>query len=270
RSDFESVTGQGVTARVGDRRVVVGRPSFLEAHGIDAGPLTERMEALEAAGRTVVGVGADGSLLGALALGDELRSDAAEAVAASRRAGLIPILVTGDNRGAAARVAARVRIDVVHAGVLPGAKADIVRDLQQSASVAMVGDGINDAPALMQANVGVAVGGGTDIAMESADVIVMSGRLTSVLVARDISARSYRKTCQNVALAFTFNGIGIPLAATGLLSPVWAMAAMAVSVTAIFANSLWGRPALLFDAVRSVGRRHESQPGRATTAEAAA
>lgn len=269
--DFESVTGQGVVARVGGRRVVVGRPSFLEVHGIDAGPLAERMEALEAAGRTVVAVGADRTLLGALALGDELRPDAAEAVAAICRVGLVPILVTGDNPRAAALVAARVGIDIVHAGVLPGAKADIVRELQRSASVAMVGDGINDAPALMQANVGVAMGGGTDIAMESADIIIMNSRLTSVLVARDISVRSYRKTRQNVALAFAFNGIGIPIAATGLLYPVWAMAAMAVSVTAIFANSLWGRPALLFDAVRSVGRRHEPErQATATTAEVAA
>ena len=124
-------------------------------------------------------------------------------------------------------------------------------------------------PALMQANVGVAMGG-TDIAMESADVIILSGRLTSLLVARDISARSYRKTRQNVALAFAFNGIGIPLAATGLLSPVWAMAAMAVSVTAIFANSLWGRPALLFDAVRSVGRHDPERQATATATEVAA
>ncbi|MHB1920194.1 MAG: heavy metal translocating P-type ATPase, partial [Acidimicrobiales bacterium] len=123
---------------------------------------------------------------------------------------------------------------------------------------------------LMQANVGVAMGGGTDIAMESADIIIMSNRLTSVLVARDISARSYRKTRQNVALAFAFNGLGIPLAATGLLYPVWAMAAMAVSVTAIFANSLWGRPALLFDAVRSVGRHQEPEPEPAIEAKAAA
>jgi Cu+-exporting ATPase len=268
--DFESVTGQGVTARVGNRQVVVGRLSLLEAHGIATAALAQRMEALEETGRTVVAVGVDGALLGALALGDEIRPDAAEAVDAMRRVGLVPVLVTGDNPRAAARVAAQVGIDIVHAGMLPGAKADIIRDLQQTSNVAMVGDGINDAPALMQANVGVAMGGGTDIAMESADIIIMSNRLTSVLVARDISARSYRKTRQNVALAFAFNGIGIPLAATGLLYPVWAMAAMVVSVTAIFANSLWGRPALLFDAVRSVGGHQNPEADDANEVKVAA
>jgi Cu+-exporting ATPase len=253
-TDFTSATGQGVTAGVGDRQVVVGRPSLLADHGIDPGPLAERMAALEEMGRTVVAVGAGGKLLGALALGDELRADAAEAVAALKAAGVTVVLLTGDNLRAAAQMAARAGIEVVHAGVLPGQKADIVRQLQREGRVAMVGDGINDAPALMQADVGVAMGGGTDIAMESADIIILNSRLTSVLVARDISRRSYRKTRQNVALAFTFNGIGIPIAATGLLYPVWAMAAMAVSVTAIFANSLWGRPGLLFGAVLSVGR----------------
>ncbi len=256
--DFESLTGQGVRARVAGRRVVVGRSSLLAGDGVDITSLTKRMEALEAAGRTVVAVAVDGVLAGAVALGDEVRPDAAQAISAMRSAGLHPVLVTGDNPRAAAQVAAQVGIETVHAGVLPGEKADIVRDLQREGSVAMVGDGINDAPALMQANVGLAMGGGTDIAMESADIIILSNRLTSVMVARDISRRSYRKTRQNVALAFAFNGLGIPLAATGLLYPVWAMAAMAVSVTAIFANSLWGRPALLFDAVRSVG--HHQQP----------
>ena len=269
-ADFASATGRGVTATVGHQHVVVGRTALLVEHGIDTGPLADAIEALEEAGRSVVAVGADGVLLGALALGDELRTDAPDAVAALRAAGVTPVLLTGDNPRAAAQMAARAGIEAVHAGLLPREKADVVRRLQRSGRVAMVGDGINDAPALMQADVGVAMGGGTDIAMESADVIILNSRLTSVLAARETSRRSYRKTRQNVALAFTFNGIGIPIAATGLLHPVWAMAAMAVSVTSIFANSLWGRPQLLVQALLSVGGRHKPDAdGAAAVVEAA-
>lgn len=256
-ADFASATGRGVTATVGHQHVVVGRTALLAEHGIDAGPLAERIEALEETGRTVVAVGADGVLLGALALGGELRADAPDAVARLEAAGVTAVLLTGDNPRAAAQMAAHAGVEEVHAGVLPGEKADIVRQLQRSGRVAMVGDGINDASALMQADVGVAMGGGTDIAMESADVIILNSRLTLVLAAREISRRSYRKTRQNVALAITFSGIGIPIAATGLLHPVWAMAAMTVSVTSIFANSLWGRPQLLIQALLSVGGRHK-------------
>ncbi len=254
-SDFESVTGFGVSAVVEGQRVLVGRPRFLEENGVDLGAVHDRIVSLQDAGRTVIAVSRNERALGILALGDELRADAADAVAAMRHAKLTPVLVTGDNEAAARRVGAQLGIDEVHGGVLPEDKAELVRRLQQGGNkVAMVGDGINDAPALMQANVGVAMGGGTDIAMESADVIIVGDEVSSVLRAREISRRSYRTTRQNVSLAFLFNGIGIPAAATGLVYPVWAMVAMAASVTTIFVNSIGGRPSLLFDAIASVGR----------------
>lgn len=252
---FESITGFGVSARVSGRDVLVGRPAFLADHGVDLGRLTARVDQLEAAGRTVVAVSADGQPLGALALGDEIRAESIEALTQMREAGLSPVLVTGDNERAARHVAAKLGIEDVRAGVLPEGKAEIVRDLQADGTrVAMVGDGINDAPALMQADVGIAMGGGTDIAVESADVIVVRDDLRAVLTARQISRSSYRRTRQNVALAFLFNGIGIPAATTGLVYPVWAMIAMALSVTTIFINSIGGRPSLLFEAIGSVGR----------------
>ncbi len=264
--EFESVTGQGVSALIDGSRILVGRPSFLDRGRVDTSHLRDRIVQLEDAGRTVIAVSRDARLLGVLGLGDTLRAEAVETVAAMHDAGLVPVLVTGDNRRAAVRIGGELGIEQVHAGVLPGEKAEIVRTLQLAGRVAMVGDGINDAPALMQADVGVAMGGGTDIAVESADVIVVSNRLTAILRAREISRSSYRKTKQNVLLAFLFNGIGIPVATTGLVYPVWAMAAMAASVTTIFVNSLWGRPRLFFDAILSVGRPVAPPPSTAPTA----
>ena len=253
-TSFEAFPGKGVVARIGIGEVLVGSPRFLAERNIDLAHLRERVDALEAAGRTVIAIAREGRALGVVALGDTLRPDAISAVAALRNAGLKTILVTGDNERAARRVADDLDIDEVHAGVLPQDKAAIIRNLQAKARVAMVGDGINDAPALMQADIGIAMGAGTDIAIEAADIIILSNRLGAIPVARDISRRSYGKMVQNVMLAFLFNGMGIPLAATGLIHPVWAMVAMAVSVTAIFINSLWGTPRLFFDAIRSVGR----------------
>ena len=253
--DFTSLTGLGVTARIEGRDILVGRPQLLTDRGVDLAPLTESIARLEQAGHTVVAVAVDQAALGVIALGDQLRTDAVEALVELTADGLTPVLVTGDNPRTAAIIADQLGIDDVRAGVLPEDKAAIVREFQTGgARVAMVGDGINDAPALMQADVGVAMGGGTDIAVESADVIIVRDDLGAVLGARNLSRSAYRRTRHNVSLAFTFNGIGIPLATTGLVRPVWAMIAMAASVAAIFVNSIGARPALLFDAIASVSR----------------
>jgi P-type E1-E2 ATPase len=164
-------------------------------------------------------------------------------------------LITGDNEQAARYFARATGIEEVHARVLPAEKAAMIRKLQEDERVAMVGDGINDAPALMQADVGIAFGSGADIAIECADVIILNRRLGAVLDAYEISRYSYRKMVQNVSLAFLFNGIGIPAAATGLIYPIWGMVAMAASVTAIFINSLWGRGAYFFEAIKGVGHQ---------------
>ena len=253
-AEFEAVPGKGVTARLAGAEVLVGSPAFLEEQGVSLRGLTDQIGKLEEAGQTVIAVAKNMTFIGIMALGDRLRADAVETVSRMQKAGLKTVLLTGDNERAAMRIAREVGIEEVYAGVKPGDKADVIRKLQKFGKVAMIGDGINDAPALMQADIGVAMGSGTDIAIESADIITLGNRLELTLIAREISRRSYRKMLQNIVLAFMFNGIGIPVAATGLIYPVWAMVAMAVSVTTIFFNSLWGKQSLFFDAILSVGQ----------------
>lgn len=256
---FEAVPGKGVRAEVGGEVVLAGSPRLLAESGVELGALSARIAALESLGRTVIVIARSGMPIGLLALADTVRPEALGTVEKLKQAGVQTVLITGDNEGNARRVAADLGIDQIHAGILPGEKAELVRGLQRDGRVAMVGDGINDAPALMQADVGIAMGGGTDIAIDSADIIILSNRLDAVVTARGISRRAYRRMLQNISLAFLFNGIGVPLAATGLLYPVWAMVAMAVSVTAIFFNSLWGRPSLFLQAILSVGKPVEQR-----------
>ncbi|MGH8127198.1 MAG: heavy metal translocating P-type ATPase [Gammaproteobacteria bacterium] len=251
--NFEAVSGKGVIARLNGDEILAGSPAFLSERGADLAPLEDALNRLERLGRTVIALGREGQPLGLLAFGDALRTEAADTVRQLQAAGVRVALLTGDNECAARRIAAQAGIGEVYAGVLPEHKAETIRELQQDARVAMVGDGINDAPALMQADVGIAMGSGTDIAIDSADIIILNTRLTGVLDAYAISRRGYRKMLQNIALAFLFNGIGVPIAATGIIYPVWAMIAMAGSVTAIFINSLWGQPQLFFGAIESVG-----------------
>jgi len=250
---FEAVPGRGVKARLGSTSLMVGSPAFLESEGVNVEAQRQRILELESQGQTVIGVARESVLLGLLALGDALRPDAAETVSRLHALGIRTSLITGDNEQAARHFARAAGIEDVHARVLPAEKANMVRKLQEGARVAMVGDGINDAPALMQADVGIAFGSGADIAIESADVIILNKRVGAVLDAYEVSRSSYRKIVQNVSLAFLFNGLGIPAAATGLVYPIWGMVAMAASVTTIFINSLWGRGSYFFQAIKTVG-----------------
>ncbi len=239
---FTSHSGQGVEATIEGSRVLVGKPGFVEAEDVDLTPLRERFEALEAEGNTVVVVAADGEALGLVAIADTLKRDAAEAITHIRDTGMTPVMLTGDNERTARAVAAEVGIDEVFASVLPDEKAERIRSLQaDGARVGMVGDGINDAPALMQAEVGIAIGAGTDIAIESSDVVIMGDRLGAVVDTYEIAVNSYSKTKQNLGIAFAFNGLGVPASATGLVSPVLAMLAMILSVTGVLTNSFAGR-----------------------------
>ena len=254
---FEAVPGRGVRATLKNQMVLVGNIVFFKEQAVPLGDIESRVRTLEEKGRTVVLVARENAVLGLLAFGDAVRPNAKYTIDRLRQAGIRTILMSGDNRAAVERVGNEVGVDEVHAGLLPQEKASLIRTMQQAGSVAMVGDGINDSVALMQANVGIAMGNGADIAIDAADIIILNNRLEAVLDAREISRWSYRKMLQNVCLAIMFNGIGIPLAATGLVYPIWAMAAMAFSVTAIFSNSLRGRPRLFFDAILSVGRAAE-------------
>ncbi len=251
---FEAVAGQGVRARLGDKKLIVGSPAFIASQAVNLAGQDERIKELEGRGLTVIVAAREGALLGLLALGDALRPDAAETVRRLYALGIRTSLITGDNEQAALHFARAAGIQEVHARVLPAEKATLIRKLQESARVAMVGDGINDAPALMQAEVGIAFGSGADIAIESADVIILNKRVGAVLDAYEISRYSHGKMLQNVILAFTFNGIGIPAAATGLVYPIWGMVAMAASVTSIFINSLWSRGTYFFQAIKTVGQ----------------
>jgi P-type E1-E2 ATPase len=251
--EFEAVPGKGVKARLNGSFFTMGSPTFLAAQELDIDAHSARIDELESQGLTVIGVAHERALLGFLALGDALRSEAAETVSRLHALGICTSLITGDNEQAARYFAGAVGIEDIHARVLPAEKAEMIRQLQTNGRVAMVGDGINDAPALMQSDVGIAFGNGADIAIESADVIILNQRLSAVLDAYEVSRYSYRKIVQNVSLAFVFNGLGIPAAATGLVYPVWGMVAMAASVTSIFINSLWGHGAYFFEAIKTVG-----------------
>ncbi len=238
-SAFRSVTGQGVTATVDGRRVLVGKPQLLDAEGVDFSPALPEMAKLERLGKTAMLVSADDKLVGLLAVADTLKPEATEAVARLKALGIEVAMVTGDNRHTAEAIAAQVGLDRVFAEVSPAGKAEVVRLLQAEGKVvAMLGDGINDAPALAAADLGVAIGTGTDVAIAASDITLMSGNLHGVVEALELSRKTVRTVRWNLFWAFIYNTLGIPLAALGLLNPIVAAAAMAFSSVFVVTNSL--------------------------------
>jgi Cu+-exporting ATPase len=245
-TDFEAVPGYGIRAQVDGRRVEIGAARFMEQVGADAGGFAAQADGLAGQAKTPFFVAVDGEVRALLAVADPVKPSSADAVAALHRAGVRVAMVTGDAQRTADAVARRLGIDEVRAEVLPGQKADAVRSLQADRQrVAFVGDGINDAPALAQADVGVAIGTGTDVAIEAADVVLMSGDLAGLVRARALSAAVLKNVKQNLFWAFAYNAALIPVAAgalypaTGtLLSPVFAAAAMGLSSVFVLTNAL--------------------------------
>jgi Cu+-exporting ATPase len=244
-SGFDSVTGKGVQASVDGRTVLVGSERLLGDVGIDTGSLEPISAGLSAQGKTPVLVAVDGQAAGVLAVADTVKDDSAAAIAALRQLGIDVVMITGDNARTAAAIASQVGVGRVLAEVLPERKADEIRRLQaEGRRVGMVGDGINDAPALAQADVGLAIGTGTDVAIEAADITLISGSLAGVVSAIRLSRATMRNIRQNLFFALFYNAIGVPLAAGVLypllgirLSPMFAAAAMAASSLSVVSNA---------------------------------
>lgn len=244
--DFKSISGKGVTAVVDSQTVALGNARLFSELGISLGSLAAEAESLRADGNTVMFVGLNGVAAGLLAVSDPIKPSAAEAVAALQNAGIEVMMATGDNPTTAQAVARRLGIRKVKADVLPGDKSELVRELQSNgAVVAMAGDGVNDAPALAQADVGIAMGTGTDVAMHSAGIVLVRGELTGIVRARRLSSAMTRNIRQNLMLAFGYNILAVPIAAgilypffELLLNPMLASAAMALSSVSVIWNAL--------------------------------
>ena len=243
---FENLSGRGLKATLEGKTVLAGNRRLLQEHGVDPAPLQDRAEALSAQGQTPMYFALDGRLLGLISVADPVKETSADAIRRMKESGIHTVLLTGDNRAAAEHIGALVGVDEVIAEVLPEEKAGVVEKLQaQGRTVMMVGDGINDAPALTAATVGCAIGSGSDIAIESADIVLMRSDLQDVPRALRLSALTLRDIKQNLFWAFCYNTIGIPIAAGllylfggPLLSPMFAGAAMSLSSVCVVGNAL--------------------------------
>ena len=244
--EFQSVTGKGVTGIVDGQAVALGNLKLLQSLGIDPGALPEAAESGRSEGQTVMFVAVNQVVAGLIAVADPIKKNTAEAINDLHNANLEVVMLTGDSRTTAEAVAKKLEIDRVEAEVLPDQKAAIIKSLQEEGRmVAMAGDGINDAPGLAQAHVGIAMGTGTDVAMESAGVTLVKGDLRGIVRARRLSQATMRNIRQNLFFAFIYNALGVPVAAGVLypffgilLSPIIAAAAMSFSSVSVIANAL--------------------------------
>ncbi|MFC1504653.1 heavy metal translocating P-type ATPase [Spirochaetota bacterium] len=238
-ADFRSVSGLGIHAQIEEKEIIVGSVKYFQKLAINTGTYSKDIDIHLQSGHTVILAAADNEAIGLFAVADAIKEDSAGSIHALKKMGIRTIMLTGDNRRAAESVAKTAGIDEVHAELMPMDKISIIKKLQaEIGTVAMVGDGINDAPALKQADVGIAIGSGTDIAIESADITLVSGSLAGVTRAILLSKATFSKIKQNLFWAFFYNVIALPLAATGLLHPAIAEAAMAASSINVVFNSL--------------------------------
>lgn len=237
-SDFQVTAGMGVTAVLDKTTIRVGNIEFMERAGVATGSSVQAVEKLQSQGKTAVLVSANSEVVGVIGLIDAPKPGAKEAIAALKGLGIEPVMVTGDNRRTAEEIARQVGIERVYAGVLPSGKVDAINEIRKSGTVAMVGDGINDAPALTAADIGIAIGSGTDLAIEAGSVVLVRNSIYDVVSAVEIARKTVGKIKQNLFYAFAYNVVLIPVAAMGLLYPALAGLAMAASSVSVTASSL--------------------------------